>query len=460
MKQKRTVTGWFYGLTAGYLAAMASVYLLFPGLQGYGGIVGDKLLLYWILTGGYLVALLLLLGEGALVGAYTLSPKGYLRSTTWPERFCLLYLLLTWISALASPWFPETLLGVSRHEGALMLSCYCLSFLLVVRWGRAKRWLLWVLAGSLSLCCLLSLLQLTGANPLGLYPDGYTYADGGVHYGGQYLGTIGNVDLLAGLLALGIPMLWVALVRLQGRGRWWLLLPLLLCLTVLVWMHVLAGLVGVFGGALFTLPAVLPVAPKRRKWLWLGAAAVAVLALVAFYLFSWEDGLFREMHLLLHGKAEDEFGSGRLYIWRSVLERLPDKLLLGSGPDTMLYAELDAFTRSDEALGATIVSYIDAAHNAYLNILFHQGIFALASYLLMLFTAAWHWLRYSASDAATAVLGAGVLAYCIQGFFGIEMFLVAPFFWLALALLVGRNRRDANNYERNKRREQTWGKDC
>ena len=241
MKQKRTVTGWLYGLTAGYLAAMASVYLLFPGLQGYGGIVGDKLLLYWILTGGYLVALLLLLGEGALVGAYTLSPKGYLRSTTWPERFCLLYLLLTWISALASPWFPETLLGVSRHEGALMLSCYCLSFLLVVRWGRAKRWLLWVLAGSLSLCCLLSLLQLTGANPLGLYPDGYTYADGGVHYGGQYLGTIGNVDLLAGVLSLAAALFWVTLLRGRSRQRLWLLPVLALTLAVLGAMGVMAA---------------------------------------------------------------------------------------------------------------------------------------------------------------------------------------------------------------------------
>ena len=142
-------------ITMVYLAAMGSIYLLFPGMRGYSAIVSEKYPLFWILTGGYVIALVLILGEGVLVGAHTLSPKGYFASNTWTERFCLAYLLLTWISALASPWFPETVGGVSRHEGALTITLSCLAFLLVVRWGRAKPLLLWIWAGSLSLCCLL-----------------------------------------------------------------------------------------------------------------------------------------------------------------------------------------------------------------------------------------------------------------------------------------------------------------
>ena len=453
MKQTKGTSRVLPAITMVYLAAMGSVYLLFPGMRGYSAIVSEKFPLFWILTGGYVIALVLILGEGVLVGAHTLSPKGYFVSTTWPERLCLAYLLLTWISALASPWFPETVGGVSRHEGALTITLSCLAFLLVVRWGRAKPLLLWIWAGSLSLCCLLALVQLTGANPLGLYPEDCTYYDSGVRYGGAYLSTIGNVDLLAGLLALGIPMLWVAVVRGKARWRFFLLLPLAICLAVLVWMDVLAGLVGVLGGALFALPVVLPVQDKRRKWLWLVVAAVLLLALLLLFLVDIGNGLFHEIHQMLHGQSSGSFGSGRLYIWREVLSRVPEHLLLGTGPDTMLYAKIDAFTRYDAALGGTIVSQIDVAHNIYLNILYHQGILALLAYLGMLLTAAFQWLRRSGEDAVSAILGAGVLGYCIQGFFGIEMFLVSPFFWLALGLLVGRSRRDTNINQKAKRRE-------
>ncbi|HIR50354.1 MAG TPA: O-antigen ligase family protein [Candidatus Avoscillospira avicola] len=460
MKQKRNISHVTCAVTTGYLAAMGSLYLLFPGLRGYSSITSEKFPLFWILTGGYILTALLIQAEGALIGESGLSLRAYLASTTWPERFCLIYLLLTWVSALASPWFPETISGVSRQEGALTITLYCLSFLLVARWGKASRTLLLIWAAGLALCCLLSLMQLAGANPLGLYPAGCNYYDGGIRYGGFYLGSIGNVDLLAGLLALGIPMLWVAVVRRKERWRFWLLLPLALCLAVLVWMDVLAGLVGVFGGALLTLPVVLPVQKKRRKWLWLLVAAVFLLILLLLFLVDLGGGLFHEIHLMLHGQASDSFGSGRLYIWRNVLSRVPGHLLLGTGPDTMLYAEIDAFTRYDAALGGTIVSQIDVAHNIYLNILYHQGILALLAYLGMLAAAAWQWLRRSSTDGVTALLGAGLLGYGIQGFFGIEMFLVSPFFWLTLALLVGRSRRDTNICKRIKRREQKCGRNC
>lgn len=89
---------------------------------------------------------LLLMIEGALMGLHRLpTPAVYWRSCTWAERFCLIYLLITWISALASPRFPETILGVSRYEGALSITLYGLSFLLVVRWGRIHAVLLIVL---------------------------------------------------------------------------------------------------------------------------------------------------------------------------------------------------------------------------------------------------------------------------------------------------------------------------
>ena len=100
----------------------------------------------------------------------------------------------------------------------------------------------------------------------------------------------------------------------------------------------------------------------------------------------------------------------------------------------MLYGGLEAFTRYDEALGGTIVAQIDVAHNEYLNILYHQGIFALAAYLGALAAAAKKWLRDSGRNALVAVLGTMLLCYGIQAFFSFSMVMTAPYFYLTLAL--------------------------
>ena len=57
-------------------------------------------------------------------------------------------------------------------------------------------------AASAALCDLLVLVQLTGRNPLWLYPAGLNYFDGDVAYSGFYAGAAGNIDFTAFLLAL------------------------------------------------------------------------------------------------------------------------------------------------------------------------------------------------------------------------------------------------------------------
>lgn len=259
------------------------------------------------------------------------------------------------------------------------------------------------------------------------------------------MGTIGNVDLVAAYFCLVIPLLWVALLRQQGWRRWLLLIPLAAALTVLLCMSVLAGLVGVFGGGILALSVVLPAEARTRRHLALTLLAAAGLALILLWTWDVGDGLLHEMHQLLHGRADGSFGSGRLYIWKEVLKRVPGQLGFGTGPDTMLLAQIEPFTRYDENLGALIVGQIDVAHNEYLNLLYHQGIFALVAYLAALIWLAGQWIRRSRTDAAVAMLGAAALCYGVQAFFGFSMCMTAPFFWLTLALLTSRCREPDGN---------------
>lgn len=322
----------------------------------------------------------------------------------------------------------------------MTITIYVGCFLLVSSFGRATPRMLAVFGSVVACFSILCIVQMVGWNPFGLYPAGYGYADAYTAYSGAYLGTIGNVDLVAAFLCLSIPLMAVGILRLKSKVRLLLLVPLALSLYVLFKMWVLAGLVGVFVGGVLTVPVVVPAAQKIKRGIAVGVILAGVLAIAVVYLVDIGGGLFHEFHELLHGNLDASFGSGRIHIWSSVLERVPSHLWLGTGPDTMVYAELEAFTRYDETLGGLIVSMIDTAHSEYLNILFHQGIFAILAYLAMLVLSLRKWILNSGRDVATAILGSAVFCYCIQAFFGFSVCITAPFFWLALALLEGGGR--------------------
>ena len=279
--------------------------------------------------------------------------------------------------------------------------------------------------------CVVCVLQLFGYDPLSLYPAGTTYFGANTAYPGTYLGTIGNVDLVAAFLCLVIPIFWVTLLRSRDKRRWWLLLPLSAAVYVLLKMWVLAGIAGVFGGALLALPMLCSDARSRRRTA-LALGIGLVVALLVLWRFDF-GGTLHEWHELLRGNFDGSFGSGRIHIWRSVLREIPSHFWLGAGPDTMLRASLPPFERFDAVRGVTVIAHLDVAHNEFLNIFFHQGIFALLAYLGALLSVAVRCLRSRSKVAA--VLGTAALCWCVQACFGFSMFLTTPLFFLALALL-------------------------
>ena len=291
--------------------------------------------------------------------------------------------------------------------------------------------MLCALSATVLLLCTLCICQLHGGNPLSLYPAGTTYFDANIAYPGAYLGTIGNVDLVAAFLCLVIPIFWVTLLLSRDKRRWWMLLSLIAAVYVLLDMWVLAGIVGVFGGTLLALPMLCrDVRLRRRVALALGIGFVGALFVLWHFDFG---GTLHELHELLRGNFDGSFGSGRIHIWRSVLREVPSHFWLGTGPDTMLRASLPPFEWFDAARGVTVVAQIDVAHNEFLNILFHQGVFALLAYLGALLSAVVRCLRSHSKTAAA--LGTATLCWCVQALFGFSMFVTTPFFFLALALL-------------------------
>lgn len=427
----------FEKLTEFYLLCMFSVYLLFPGLKGYAQLTSHKWILLAILSGGYLAVSLLLRLELAVLGHMApRSPVRAWRELGLPQKLILLFWCCAGISTALSVDPVQALWGSGRLEGFLTISLYCSSFLLVSRWGRAKPWMLWVFGAAMSINCVVALLQLAGGNPLSLYPTGMTYYDTDVQYEGQFLGTVGNTNLLSALLCIAIPAFLTALVILRDKRRFLLLIPLTLCLTVLLKAPVAGGCVGLLGCALL-MPPVLAKEKTLKKRLALLSAACILAGVLVVYCFGGRfGGTVYETHQLLHGRWDGSYGSGRLFIWQAVLRLLPERLLIGGGPDTLGLRAGAYFEHYDAALNMMIRSRIDTAHNEYLNVLINQGLPALALYLAALGSAAKNWVERAADCPATAICGCGVLGYCIQAFFGISSPISTPFLWLAFGLLV------------------------
>ncbi len=434
-REKRNQLRLFELITTVFLVLMGTLFLLAFDTTGFERISSVKVTLFYIICGGYAGLMLLILPESILVGSLkTKEVWRLLRPETWTQRLALLYLGLTLVSALLSP-HKTVWLGTSRHEGTLTVAIYVLCFYFVSKFFAADKKLIYIFGGSVSVFSIICILQLMGFNPFSMYPEGYNYHDAYTAYSGAYLGTIGNVDFVAAFLCIAIPLLAIAVLKLKDRARRWLLLPLGLSLTVLFWMGVLAGLVGVLCGAAVCLPVLLPVGKRGRVMLWLLLAAGTLGGVALLYFADLGGGLLHELHLLLRGQAADTFGSGRLYIWKNVWERLGEALWFGHGPDTMALAQIPPFERYDAQLELQIVAAIDAAHNEYLNILYHQGIFALTAFLGMLGCAFGRFVHNARTSSAVAMAGGAVLCYCIQAFFGISQPLTTPFFWIMLGVL-------------------------
>lgn len=395
-----------------YACALLLVHYLFLPFGGYARMMEGKYRCFLVLTLVWLASMCAARGGKPL----------HFTATHW----CVVaYLGASALSALCSPYGAAALLGGSRRDGLVTLALYAAIFLLLSSDLSAGRLLLYLTAASVTLCCLLTLMQLAGRNPLWLYPAGLRYCDGDGAYLGFFAGTSGNIDFTAFLLALALCVLASAAVRL----RLWGLLPAAVLAAWVLWrLGVAAAWVGVGCTAVWGLALLVP--EKRRAMLLISGVICALFVLFIFY-YTGSNQTLSEAHAILHGEFDPSFGAERLRIWRDCLPLVRERPLLGGGPDTLWLRGVEPFSwYLDDAV---VPSDVTAAHNEYLNILVNQGALALAAYLALLGTALARCFR-RADEPRCAVCGAGLLCYAAMACFSISTCITAPYVWLLLAL--------------------------
>ena len=167
-------------------------------------------------------------------------------------------------------------------------------------------------------------------------------------------------------------------------------------------------------------------------------ALLSLLLLLAGLLFVFlspaESGTVYELRELLHGHAEDSFGSSRIRIWRRCLTLAGERPLLGGGPGTVSLRLDILFSRFVPETGKTLQSYADNSHNIYLSALADTGCLGLAALLAVFFFAARAALLH-AGETLYIAFAVGTLCCAVHEFFGLGLCLSAPLLWLCLGLL-------------------------
>ena len=476
-----------------YVILMLLFFPLFFGPNGYVNITEFKYFFFVGLSCLWLVSL-------AVCGIIALKTGTRPIPPASPVFYALsAFALVACVSALVSPFGVSTIIGLGRFDGLITLLLYYAIFLGISTFAQPREIYFAVFAVSVSVCCVVAIFQLFGFNPFRLFPGEHTHYDAHTLYTSEFLGTIGNTNLLSGLISLALPLFAALFITGTQKHRSLYLIPLVLCTYTLIASRVAGGTLAVIVCAVISAPILLtdtqriekallvcsaaslsaafalswkidytarmltahlnpgaysyvflpaafvallifallrikkpvfhPQHLKKSLWITIAVAALIFLLFLFFFPFREESGTLFEFSRVLHGDIRDGFGSSRIQIWRKALELFKERPILGGGPGTFASRADIEFSRYIPETGDTLRTFVNNAHNDFLGYLTDFGAFGFITYTLALILTLYLWFRRNANPSASAI-GSALLGYWIQSFFGLNLFIVAPFMWI------------------------------
>ena len=252
---------------------LLALFPLFPGTDGYYNITGTKdfvfkllAILFVVLCGLILAGLFL---EKKLLRA---RAAGGWQRLTLPQILLIAYILWSALSAILSPYpFAEAWQGQGRTGGLFVILLYGAVFLLLSFWGEYSDRYTLALAAMAVVLGVMMVMQIGGSTIL--YPEGMSYADT------RFLGTIGNIDCVAGIVSVVTPALVCGFVLLDNKWRYLCLPGFAMLLYTQLFMDVDTGKMGLAAALVIVLPFLLTTRCNIADTLVVGAITAVVFAL-------------------------------------------------------------------------------------------------------------------------------------------------------------------------------------
>ena len=237
-----------------YIFLMLLVFPLFTGLHGYASITAAKFRMFSALTAAWL----------ALLAVFTVKYRARPARPNGAQLASLMLLCLSCLSAALSQYGSACIFGAGRYDGLVSLAMYLAVFWGVSRFGTFLPCHAAAFGTSTVLCCGIALLQLLGFNPLRLFPGELCYYDAHIKYTSEFLGTVGNVNLLSDILVLAIALFASLAVTAERRAAAVSLIPLGAAVFTLAASGVAGGMAALAFGALVGAPLLI-VSPQRLR---------------------------------------------------------------------------------------------------------------------------------------------------------------------------------------------------
>lgn len=169
---------------------------------------------------------------------------------------------------------------------------------------------------------------------------------------------------------------------------------------------------------------------KIIKYFYGGIILLIITGLLALYFVNFKSGILYEMHELLHGNFDDDFGTYRIFLWKRTLKLIAEYPIIGSGPDTFALRFMAKYSSDVASIGSFTIN--DTAANVYLTMIINLGIVGLVNYLLFIFFQIKEGIKNI--NNSSLILLIGIICYLIQDFFNLSVVIVTPIFWLLMAL--------------------------
>lgn len=270
-------------------------------------------------------------------------------------------------------------------------------------------------------------------------------------------GLMGNSNFFGSymVLCMGIS---IGLFLYSKNGYIKSIISLLLCLLFfsgLLMSDALSGMVGLFIICLLILIYFIYLCVKRIdvKMNVIKHVILFFSCLVVFFILTCTNGTIigkdimnfsKETSEIAKGNTSDDFGSGRMFIWKNTIKVVPKYLLHGVGVDNFCNAfEYPLYRETSHGK----ITYFDKAHNEYLQKLICEGLLSCVTYIFMLFVIFVKAIKKNIKNPNYISIGLlfAFVGYSVQAFFNISVIEVAPLFWIMIGLLYDRNCKSLHN---------------
>lgn len=211
----------------------------------------------------------------------------------------------------------------------------------------------------------------------------------------------------------------------------------------------LATIIGIFIGLAYILKNRefdLSTNKKTIKILYSIIILCFIFGIIAIYFINFSSGFLYEIHELLHGNLDDDFGTYRIFLWKRSISLVKEYPIIGTGPDTFAIRFMDKYTQDVAELGELTIN--DTAANSYLTILVNTGWLGVISYITCITLQIINSIKKS--NKYSTIFFIAFICFLIQDCFNLWVVIITPIYWILMAIMfISTNKMEEKNEKNN-----------